>query len=53
MLLIEKEMPVSSVASTLKVYAQRIWGIFNYWVERAHKKDIPENLTQIGFDETS
>lgn len=53
MLLIEKEMPVSSVASTLKVYAQRIWGIFNYWVEHAHKKDIPENLTQIGFDETS
>ncbi len=53
MLLIEKEMPVSSVASTLKVYAQRIWGIFNYWVERAHKKDVPRNLTQIGFDETS
>lgn len=53
MLLIEKEMPISSVASTLKVYAQRIWGIFNYWVERAHKKDIPRDLTQIGFDETS
>jgi transposase len=47
MLLIEKEMPVSSVASTLKVYAQRIWGVFNYWVERTHKKDVPENLTQI------
>lgn len=53
MLLIEKEMPVSSVASTLRVYAQRIWNIFNYWVEKAHKKDVPRNLTQIGFDETS
>lgn len=53
MLLIEKEMPVNSLASTMRVYAQRIWGIFNYWVERAHKKDVPRNLTQIGFDETS
>ena len=53
MLLIEKEMPVNSVAETMKVYAQRIWHVFNHWVERAHKKDVPQNLEQIGFDETS
>jgi hypothetical protein len=52
-LLTEKEMSISSVAGTLKVYALRIWGIFNYRVERAHKKDIPKNLMQAGFDGTS
>lgn len=53
MLLIEKEMPISGVADTLQVYAQRIWGVFNHWVEQAHQQDIPKDLTQIGFDETS
>jgi transposase len=53
MLFTEKEMPVSSAASVLKVYAGRIWNIFNYRIDKAHKKDVPGNLRQVGFDETS
>ena len=53
MLLIENEMPVNKVARVLKVYPNRIWTIFNYWIARAHQSDVIGNLEQIGFDETS
>jgi transposase len=53
MLLIEHEMPVSKVATTLSVGAGRIWRSFTYWVESAHQKDTISDLVQIGFDETS
>lgn len=53
MLLIESEMPVSKVAKLVKVYPQRIWNIFNYWISIAHSEDKIENLKSIGFDETS
>lgn len=53
MFLIENEMPVSKAAKTLSVYPQRIWNIFQYWISKAHKESKIENLTELGFDETS
>lgn len=32
MLLIENEMPVNKTASVMKVYAHRLWTVFNYWI---------------------
>jgi transposase len=53
MLLIEYEMPVSKVASTLRVIANRLWLVFNYWVGDGVGKDGLEGVRQIGIDETS
>ena len=53
MLLIESEMPVSKAAKLLKVYPQRIWNIFHYWISKMHSADEIEDLTCLGFDETS
>jgi len=53
MLLIENEMPVNKAAKITKVYPNRLWNIFNYWVSKAHTEDTIDNLEKIGFDETS
>ena len=53
MLLIENEMPVNKVAKVVKVYPNRLWRVFNYWISIAHQKDVIEDLAKIGFDETS
>ncbi len=53
MLLIENEMPVNKAAKLLRVYPNRLWNVFNYWISIAHNKDKIENLEKIGFDETS
>lgn len=53
MLLIENEMPVSKAASIVKVYPQRLWNVFNYWIGRAHARDEIQDLEKMGFDETS
>lgn len=53
MLLIEYEMPVNKVASTLRVVANRLWRVFNYWVNDAVKEDSLTKVTQVGIDETS
>jgi len=53
MLLIESEMPVSKAAKVVGVYPNRLWRVFNYWISKAHKQDVVEDLTQLGFDETS
>jgi transposase len=53
MLLIENEMPVNKVASTLRVVAHRLWRVFNYWVKDAVDKDCLAGVTEIGIDETS
>jgi len=53
MLLIEYEMPVNKVASTLRVVAHRLWRVFNFWVKDALKKDSLSEVRQIGIDETS
>ncbi len=53
MLLIENEMPVNKASKILGVYPNRLWTIFNYWISRAHNKDIIVTLDQVGFDETS
>lgn len=53
MLLLENEMPVNKAANVLGVYPKRLWNVFNYWVSLAHKEDKIEDLTKIGFDETS
>jgi transposase len=53
MLLIEYEMPVNKVASTLRVVAHRLWRVFNFWVKDARQKDSLAEVKQIGIDETS
>ncbi len=53
MLLIEYEMPVNKVASTLHVVANRLWRMFNYWVNDAVVNDSLATVTQVGIDETS
>jgi transposase len=53
MLLIEYEMPINKVASTLRVVANRLWRVFTYWVKDALKNDDLSEVTQIGIDETS
>jgi len=53
MRLIESEMPMNKVAKLLKVHANSIWTIFNYWIKQAYTEDNIECLTQLGIDETS
>lgn len=53
MLLIESEMPVNKVARVVDVYPQRLWTVFNYWVNKAHKQDDISKVVNVGFDETS
>ena len=53
MFLIEGEMPVSKVASCLKVTAPRVWRILNYWLELAISKDDLSGVRELGIDETS
>lgn len=53
MLLIENEMPVSKAAKTVKVYPQRLWRVFDYWISIAHTEDKISELENVGFDETS
>ncbi|GFO75867.1 transposase, ISL3 family [Bathymodiolus platifrons methanotrophic gill symbiont] len=51
--LIEREMPVNRVAEMLKVNPQRIWTIFNHWIDKAKIADEVSSMTQLGIDETS
>ena len=53
MLLIEYEMPVSKVASTLRVVAHRLWRVFNFWVQDGVGKDSLAEVKQVGIDDTS
>ncbi len=53
MCLIESEMPVNKAATILRVYPQRLWTIFNYWIKRAFKNDDQTSVECIGIDETS
>lgn len=53
MSLIEREMPVNKVATLLRVYANRIWTVFNFWVKKAIARNDVSQVTQLGIDETS
>ena len=53
MLLIESEMPVSKASNIMGVNPQRLWNVFKFWISKAHTADKIEDLTQLGFDETS
>lgn len=53
MLLIEEEMPVSSVSEVTQVTAPRIWRVFKYWVNEAYERSDWSNVRRIGVDETS
>ena len=53
MALIEREMPVNRVAQTLGVNTQRVWTLFNYWIDKASQNDNPSTITKLGVDETS
>ncbi len=53
MSLIENEMPVSKASAIMRIYPNRLWTVFKYWVNRALQKDLQKDVTQIGVDETS
>jgi transposase len=53
MALIEKEMSVNKIGKLLRVNPNRVWTIFNYWIERAYIADEPEVPKKLGLDETS
>lgn len=53
MLLIEYEMPINKVASTLSVIPNRLWRVFNHWVEKGVEKDDLSTVRQVGIDDTS
>lgn len=53
MMLIEEEMPVNSVAHTLKETALRIWRAFAHWVKKEVDKIDMAEIRRIGVDETS
>jgi transposase len=53
MSLLENEMPVNKAAVMLKVYPNRIWTVFNYWIGLALQQDQLQELTNFGIDETS
>ena len=53
MALIEREMPVNRVAEILGVNPQRVWTLFNHWIQKARKADDVSSVTQLGVDETS
>jgi transposase len=51
--LIEREMPVNKAADLLGEYPQRLWTIFNYWIQIAYNTDDQSEVTKLGIDETS
>ena len=53
MFLIEGEMPINKVAECVKVTSQRIWRMFDYWMDIIKSKDDLSSVTSIGIDETS
>jgi transposase len=53
MALIEREMPVNRVAEILGVNPQRVWTVFNHWIEKARQSDDVSTITRLGVDETS
>jgi len=53
MALIEREMPINRVAELMGVNPNRVWRLFNHWVEKARQADDPSKVTRLGVDETS
>lgn len=53
MTLLELEMSPSSVANLIKVWPQRIWEVFNYYVNQALSQCDYSGIEEIGIDETS
>ncbi len=53
MALIENEMPVNKAAGLLNEYPQRLWTIFNYWINIAYEADDQRSVSCLGIDETS
>ncbi len=53
MSLIENEMPINKAGKLLGEDAHRLWTIFNFWIRRAIASDTPEQVTNLGIDETS
>jgi transposase len=51
--MIESEMPVSKVSETLGVTANRVWRVFDYWIEKSYTQDDLSEVRRIGVDETS
>lgn len=53
MSLIEHEMPVNKASNIVRVYPNRLWNVFKYWVNRALLKDCQTDVNRLGIDETS
>ena len=53
MKLIEIEMPINKISKLMRVHANSVWIIFNYWLKKAYAANVVSNVTQLGIDETS
>lgn len=53
MTLLELEMSYNSVAKLMKVWPQRIWEVFNYYVGQALSQSDHSGIDAVGIDETS
>ena len=53
MSLIEAEMPVNKVGEVVNEYPNRIWTIFNYWLNVAYSEADHSGIKELGVDETS
>jgi len=51
--LIKCEMPVNKAAETLGEYPNRIWTIFNHYLDKEYENLDHSQITEIGLDETS
>lgn len=51
--LIESEMPVNQVGETIEEYPNRVWTIFNYWINEAYSNANHSEVKELGVDETS
>lgn len=53
MCLIEQEMPVNKVGKVLRIYPNRVWTIFNYYLSIAYSNADHASIKVLGIDETS
>ncbi len=49
----ENEMPFNKIVRLLGGIQNKVWRIFNYWIEMACEKDDVSLVTELGSDETS
>lgn len=53
MLFLQGDLPVNEVAKIMGEGAQRVWDVFNYWVDKSYQEEDHSDVTTLVIDETS